>query len=303
MAALALPFLALLLWNAHVDAAFPAGAASYHAMRSERLLLNYSLHSPQEIRQVAQLFLGKVFSLTRTPLTLGFLGWNAAFFAAAASCRKTNPKASRGLLGWILFADGVTALYLGALYLTYITSMPLEEALALAAFDRYFAVAWAYTSGVSTYLLCRKWAAEQAQTRRALLALGLILPLAYGAVFTVSFREVYARRPYQGSFYQLVDDQIAPLGLDSGAYSYYVIGPADGIRGGTTGSYLKYKLLSMEISVDEDPPDSQHIYSASQNYDYLLVLQDSDAVREFFQGYPQYAGRDSYVGLYPLPLW
>lgn len=296
-----LPLVVLFVWNHHVDVVFPAGAASNHAMRAERLGGNLAQMTGQQLKEVGRNLLGAVFSLGRGS-TRAMLFWNVIVLALAAWQWRAHWPQSKRLLKALLFCNGVFVLYIAALYATYVTSMTYGEAVVLASYDRYVSSVFIYLSGILFWVLAENWAGLAQPVYRRVAAAGLVAPLLLACLATVE-PERFARRPYEGTFYQLADRQIETLGLESVEYSYFVIGPEEGIIAGTTGSYLKYQLMTMDIWVVGDVPDAAWALEHMAGYDYLLVLEDNAAVRELFSGYPRFQKDESHIGLYHLPLW
>lgn len=296
-----LPYVALLLWNAHVDATFPAGALSYHAMRAERLGGNLALHTPREMQTITQIFFSALPNVQRNPHILALLVWVLVLVALGVFWRKTQPKQAAAVLKWALFACGVYVLYMAGLYGTYVTSMPYYEAVDLASFSRYSSSVYIYLSGVLAWVLMDLFIGARGASQRAV-ALGLVVPLLWGLAIAQPKRLM--RRPYAGTSYQYIDEQIAQLGVDRGDYSYFAIGQGEGlIAGGTTEYYLKYKLLANNVLVKTPAGQSASDFlQQMEKFDYLLVLEDGPEVEALFSGYSHFQSDETHVGLYRLPL-
>lgn len=300
-AAALLPFLALVLWNGHVDRAFPLGAESFHAMRAGRLGANLADLTAGQMWEIAGILVRRTLSLGNG-YARSLLVWAAALVALAAWQWKTRRAQAKNLLQCLLFCSAVYALYAVALYGTYVASMTYHEAVVLACYTRYASSVFIYVVGVMFCVLLEVWTALEQRAQRCAMAAGLAVPLAVSVAATVQLA-FFVPRPYQGTLYQTIDELTDPLWPGGSEHSYFVVGPQEGILAGTTGSYLKYKLFTMDTQVVDDPPSAAWVLEAAEGYDYLLVLEDSAAMDELFAGYPRFQDDESHVGLYHLPLW
>lgn len=129
-----LSLLPLILWNVHTSLAFPvdAGKFSYDF----QTLSSFSIDkTPEQIRYIVQLFLYTATSLSQLP-TLGFVLFNAIAVVVYLVARFVFHKRWK-LLVTLLIMDAAVVLYYGGILAMYILSMPLDEAMRLAGFDRY----------------------------------------------------------------------------------------------------------------------------------------------------------------------
>lgn len=129
-----LSLLPLILWNVHTSLAFPvdAGKFSYDF----QTLSSFSIDkTPEQIRYIVQLFLHTATSLSQLP-TLGFVLFNAIAVVVYLVARFVFHKRWK-LLVTLLIMDAAVVLYYGGILAMYILSMPLDEAMRLAGFDRY----------------------------------------------------------------------------------------------------------------------------------------------------------------------
>jgi hypothetical protein len=131
---IALSLIPLILWNVHTSLAFPvdAGKFSYDF----QTLSSFSIDkTPEQIRYIVQLFLYTATSLSQLP-TLGFVLFNAIAVVVYLVARFVFRKKWK-LLVTLLIMDAAVVLYYGGILAMYILSMPLDEAMRLAGFDRY----------------------------------------------------------------------------------------------------------------------------------------------------------------------
>lgn len=124
----------LILWNVHTSAAFPsdAGKFSYDFQSLSSFQLD---KTPEQITYIVQLFLYTATQLSQLP-TLGFVLFNGIAIISYLVARFVFHKKWK-LLGTLLLLDLAVVLYYGGILAMYIFSMPPDEALRLAGFDRY----------------------------------------------------------------------------------------------------------------------------------------------------------------------
>ena len=134
LATILLSLVPLIVWNIHTSLAFPADAGkfSYDFQTLSAFTLD---KTPAQIQFIAQLFLATATSLSQLP-TLGFVLFNGVALVVYLIARFVFKKKWK-LLGTLLLLDLVVVLYYGGILAMYLLSMPLDEALRLAGFDRY----------------------------------------------------------------------------------------------------------------------------------------------------------------------
>lgn len=124
----------LILWNVHTSLAFPAGSSKFSY--DFQTLSSFSIDkTPEQIGSIVRLFFQTVTSPGQLT-TFGFLLYNGIALAAYLVARFVFHKRWK-LLGTLLLLDLGVVLYYGGILAMYILSMPLDEALRLAGFERY----------------------------------------------------------------------------------------------------------------------------------------------------------------------
>lgn len=134
LAAIAASLLPLVLWNFHTALAFPGDTSKFSYDLGALTALNID-KTPEQIRVITSLFLKTAVSLSLRA-TQGILLFNALALAAYLTARFALKKRWK-LLKVLLALDIALVLYYAGILGMYIVSMPLEEALRLAGFDRY----------------------------------------------------------------------------------------------------------------------------------------------------------------------
>ncbi|MPM39291.1 hypothetical protein SDC9_85924 [bioreactor metagenome] len=134
LAAIAASLLPLVLWNFHTALAFPGDTSKFSYDLGALTALKID-KTPEQIRAITSLFLKTAVSLNLRA-TQGILLFNALALAAYVIARFALKKRWK-LLKVLLALDIALVLYYAGILGMYIVSMPLEEALRLAGFDRY----------------------------------------------------------------------------------------------------------------------------------------------------------------------
>lgn len=134
LAAIAASLLPLVLWNFHTALAFPGDTSKFSYDLGALTALKID-KTPEQIRAITSLFLKTAVSLSLRA-TQGILLFNVLALTAYVIARFVLKKRWK-LLKVLLALDIALVLYYAGILGMYIVSMPLEEALRLAGFDRY----------------------------------------------------------------------------------------------------------------------------------------------------------------------
>lgn len=134
-----MPFLALLLWNAHVNLVFSPEqlAQSKHAMTIGNYVKGYKAKSSEDIRNILRKFVASMTGLTKHNIVLCIV--------VIVLCAKGRSSSAFRLL--VAGGAFMYLVYTIGMLLMYIFSMPTEESLRLASFYRY-------RNTVLLYLIC-----------------------------------------------------------------------------------------------------------------------------------------------------
>jgi len=127
-------FLPYLLWNNHMAVKFQ-GVENKFEVSADSIRSVSGGKSPEEIHQILKLFVKSVFDITSRP-AMGILGFHAAAIIASVFAAVLLKKSWNLWKALIALDVVLIGYYLGILGL-YIFSMPLDEAIRLAGFERY----------------------------------------------------------------------------------------------------------------------------------------------------------------------
>lgn len=304
--------LPLLCWNAHTDAAF---ADVTNKFETDLSLVTASAggKTPEEITQICQLFWETLTDISQRS-TVGILLFQLlALLACIIACGILKKK---WCLPKVLLAmDLVLVGYLLGILAMYIYSMPIEEALYLAAFERYSASIVVLFGGVLTICFTvdmehsfyyRVGEVEEIRSFKSVETKYLYLRGCGACIITIA---LILTSEYNGMAYQ---EQINRGGLSNTvktvvgdnwaqnvdeAHYLVIASDADGL---VSNSYLKYvsKYYLRASNVDTISLfDEETFFALLAQYDYLVIVESSAETQALMQ---QYLGQSGAVGLYDL---
>ena len=149
--ALMVPMLSQYLWKQHTEYVFYKAQDSKHAMDIEAYEENYKEKTEQDKKEIISKMVQRTSSLSERPFRIFFV-WNVLLLGIIVAFKIQHRKE-----GWLVaaFLAGI-AVYLcywvGQLGM-YLFSMPIEEAIRLASYDRYVYTILIYLLGIYVILL------------------------------------------------------------------------------------------------------------------------------------------------------
>lgn len=129
-ATLAFSALSWLAWQYHTKTAFPNATHKFDVSEAG------VAKSAEEMRAIAELFVRTSLDLTTRPAQ-GFVAANVLMAAAVVFFWWKGCRGLGKLAGQLALLDGMTVAYYVGILAMYLFSMPSDEALVLAGFDRY----------------------------------------------------------------------------------------------------------------------------------------------------------------------
>lgn len=148
---LLLSVLPFLVWNQYVKLHYPV---SKHEVNVSAYLQIFSAKDSSVTAQISNLFLSTVFDI-RTLSTQGILLMNVILIGAYLVLR-LGMNRKNSLLRSCLLINSVTVLYYFGIYFMFLFSMPTEEALYLAGFERYASSMLILALGLAMMVLARE---------------------------------------------------------------------------------------------------------------------------------------------------
>lgn len=140
------PLAANKLWSAHVALVFPITETSKHEMSVENYASTFSEKTRQDIQMIVDHFFEKV-----ADYNFALLALLVVILLAVILLGKGHP--TKVLSVGLLFFMGILIIYIVGLLAMYVFSMPLDEALKVAAFDRYMDTLVVYLVGIVSLMI------------------------------------------------------------------------------------------------------------------------------------------------------
>lgn len=144
-------FAPIIVWNAYVKANFPV---TKHEVSIASYMTIFGEKDSTVIEEISQLFIKTITSLS-TLSTLGILLVQiimiAAYIVICFKIKRKNP-----ILWQLALIDGITIVYYIGIYVIFLFSMPTDEALTLAGFERYASSIVILSLGMAIMFLARQ---------------------------------------------------------------------------------------------------------------------------------------------------
>lgn len=140
----------IILWNLHIDLAFAGREASKHSVNVSNYSEIFADKSPALVRQIVGHFFQRITDLSALPTLAFLLTISLWLFFTWSLFRYRKTYQYFNYLGLITL---VVVAYMASLLAMYLFSMPVPEALDLAAFDRYTFTLIGYILGLLAILV------------------------------------------------------------------------------------------------------------------------------------------------------
>ncbi len=270
-AAAGIPALCWWLWGRHVRLVYPNGMASKHAVSAEAYESRLAGKTQEELDAFQELFFHHYLELDRIRIWSYWL-IVALFLLVCLWLWRAGGLGGRAALGWAGGALALTAGYIGALWGTYVFSMPTPEMLVLASIDRYSQSFFDLVLGGAVLLILTFGPQAKESTKAVICTLLAAVQLAaVGVLGDWSFAYGRASVWAQDARQQLWLEQKALYPIQDGArYLVYTNGsPMDGWSDRFVGRYaLNTDVLDFWQYRDEAPD----LDILCNDYDYVLFF-------------------------------
>ncbi len=281
--ALGIPYLFKVLWDKHVALVFPGGITTTHAMSAENYAKVFSEKSMEDLKNITSLFLEKTFSLKSTIILLILI---VLIVLCALIITNVNTVKKIHMLFGFWFIVGVTIIYQSGNYVMYLLSMPLDEALRMAGYERYVMTLEYFLVGIiSVYALnmIRQYQRDENILKRC----SMILPCVLFAILLINkaagIHDLWHyEEPQTGREASRIrmDEMVEKYQLEEGKKSLIYIGDPDKDRDVGYRYYMcKYVLYSRDIRTINDEQISE--LETAMEYDYVIILEHDDAVEHW----------------------
>ena len=309
---IALSLIPLILWNVHTSLAFPvdAGKFSYDF----QTLSSFSIDkTPEQIRYIVQLFLYTATSLSQLP-TLGFVLFNAIAVVVYLVARFVFRKKWK-LLVTLLIMDATVVLYYGGILAMYILSMPLDEAMRLAGFDRYASSMILFLIGVVSMRLTmdveNSFCQQQGERRDYRAFRNLTAKNIYQAatvVFSIAaglmlLSELNGMNSSKAAYPDSLPARVAVITGDNWhapdndtRYLFYSSDKDNEVSSYELPYVGRYFLFAAQVDAVSDFSDETFM-GQIQTYDQFVILESTPAIQAYMQAHANLPGE---AGIYDV---
>lgn len=296
-------------WNVHVSTEFK-GENSKHSMTIDNFNAVSSEKTPEIKAEIVDRFVEAVFSLDSLA-TRGILLFHLLALAAYMISRFLNKKWA--LLKVLLWMDVAIVLYYIGILAMFILTMPTDEALILAGFERYASSIVVLLIGVLGLCVVhdiensfhvQRLARRDSKAFKSLLTKNIYEMSTIGLIalsVTILLSEVNGmtsmKHSYEastpGKVQQLVGDHW--LDVDERKYLMYASDTDQQI----SSFYLQYAARYFLFAPHVDAVYTvEHFPDQLEPYDYLIILEADEAMTEFVAQYG--INGDDITGVYPI---
>ncbi len=286
----AVPAVTLSVWQGHVKIVFSGGMNGKHSLSPGYMAGVFSGKTPDDVKNVIVLMLKRTFSPGNMSLYLIPLAVVACLLLVLRREKGTGVRSGiKTALKPLLFGAAVYLAYCAGLLGMYLFSMPTNEALALAAYDRYHGTILLYLAGAAAVPVLPMITFSRKTRARNVIAAGLALLSVSTALFTV--------RPTLKAY---ITPERANPDMEKGRAEYERIIAEERIPEGSscllisdwcdTGylwfmtRYLLYSGDSWAQGSDYTPEETNKtVVETFRHYDYVFLIYPSEETRAWFR--------------------
>ena len=269
--ALSVPFFsslaALVLWKKHVSLVFEKGLSSRHSMSVRNFRAVFGEKSADDLNMIARSVWNRVCTLSNP-------AWYVLLFLLLLlALRGRINKTGGGERKLALTAFAAYPLYQMGLWGMYLFSMPLEEARALAGYDRYNQTILIFITGVAVILALAAVRRQKGSVRAGYRA-ALLMFCIVGSWQTLKPKWAYYKKQEMGQARITYDALIRDYHIPPGS-SYMVATTEDA---GFLYFMSKYLLLPKRVTACncDRAEDLKRVEEEWRNYDYLILCGASE---------------------------
>ncbi|WP_080146725.1 hypothetical protein [Marinilactibacillus piezotolerans] len=285
IASIGVPFTINYLWSKHVAFTFPTGLETKHSFSLENYRNVFDGKTSQDIKEITDLFINKMITLSNVDVKI--LVFIFSFIVIFNGIRALQGQKSKRLFSWkiIVALLAVYSLYQLALWAMYVLSMPLDEALILAAYSRYSFTIVIYLFGVGLIYLLKATQETQSRTKANFITLILLFtfvvtPILIREKYTEVFNLVqleHKETPVRRYFNDALSDQ--PY-IPGEKYTIYISDNEALKSSGALRYIARYELRSSDIKILDNQTVDQSIIGEDR---YLLILENDQKLTEILE--------------------
>lgn len=295
----------IILWSVHTSLAF-AGENLKFSYNPATLAATFAGRSPGQIHAIVLAFLRAAVSL-EIPATRGILIFNVLALLAYLIARFAFRKRWK-LLGTLIALDASVVFYYAGVLGMYLTSMPLNEAMGLAGFERYASSIALFLIGAlsmravgdlerSFYL--QRGTGKDGRVYKSLFSKNLYQSTAMGLTLITALillSEFNGMNSAARSYSELLPARVEALVGDNWSSAdnetRYLI-YASNEDGEVSNYYLRYVgryfLFASYVDTTSEIPDKDFM-NRIQGYDRFVILQSTPAIQKFMETYAKLPG-------------
>ena len=282
------PILTMFLWKRHVVYAF--GNLDYygpHDMNAGSYALGMFKKGLDGIIQITTLFFSTVIDLENLS-TQSILIINGLILIYILVMFILNKKWNTDLLKKLLLADGIYIAYLIGVLIMYLTSMPIDEANALAGYNRYILTIVLFLVGFLLIMIIKDIPKYNSKKEKLFIDLFIVVSVAimcFG-IYKTGYKPLLGQDNYQGSDKEKMDIICNEIKGDSDT-KYMIFSNNDR---GFIRFMSVYKLKSNNIKVlnninIENTESKKDIKEYLQDCNYIIVLEKIENMEEVLENY------------------
>ena len=298
-----LPFLGYYLWTKHVSMVFSSNLLGKHTMSFENYINNFNDKTINEVKKIIHIFIETLLTSEFTRQIILITLMIVSLILLKRLSKQIYDKRLVTVSVGVLF---IFISYSSGLLLMYLISMPLGEALKLAAFDRYMSTVMHYLMGITIVTLI--FSLKQLNSK-------VIFLVPSGVVLIVLFSLTFRGENYDQSksIFQNVDikndsttltfndidraltnispNQLISKGNEKPYLIYYPIGNDND---NYVNYYLRYRLFQNNVIYVTNLEDMDEKIWQS---DFLVITIVNDEIETLFE---KYSDENVQIGTYEL---
>lgn len=263
---LSVPLSTILLWSQHVKLVFTSGMSAKHSMSVENLTSIFQGKTQEDIVNIVKAYCEKIFSVNN-PVIYIFMIFVILFVFYKLAKKQSIIK--RSILFMVLAYVGYQISLLGM----YVFSMPTDEALNMASYERYHIT----MIGFLFIVILPYIMVALGMQKRKILVTSIIILLAY--VILLPQFEYLKRIRYETTeryrYEKIIQDNQVPYDSsyiflqedDDYGYSYY---------------FYRYYFGTVNVAV-YNKNQLEDIGEQWRNYEYLIVLDETKENTEYLE--------------------
>lgn len=270
------PAVMIFFWNRHVEQLFDDGTVSKHAMRVDNFQQILSDKTPQDLTAIVEAFWQSTADNAEPLVYLILMSVAILLF------RKLVLKKNCRELGSILLVVAVFYVaYLAGLLGMYILTMPLEEALMMAGYERYHQTVILFAAGVVLLSVIRELGECRILRHGTVFAaiLAVLMLQLTGAVVNPQY-DYYSRQSLEGTERARFDRLIEAYGL--WPEDRYLILVSEERDDAGYLHWLTYYLLDPEEVVIADVPYVMEELDENE-FNFVIMFEDTEINREYLK--------------------